>query len=35
LRDVDQYEGVHLVNNSSVQIVSSDNITEWRFTEER
>jgi hypothetical protein len=29
------YERVHLVQRRTVQIVSSKNITEWRFTEER
>lgn len=35
LRDRNPYEGTHLVAGGTVEIVSSENIVEWRFTEER
>jgi hypothetical protein len=35
VRDISPYEGVLLVYGGTVQIVSSENITEWRFAEER
>jgi Abnormal spindle-like microcephaly-assoc'd, ASPM-SPD-2-Hydin len=35
LRDRNPYEGTHLVTGGVVQITSSENIVEWRFTEER
>jgi hypothetical protein len=37
LRERNPYEGVHLVGSGSktIQIISSENITDWRFTEER
>jgi hypothetical protein len=35
LRNGNPYEGVHLVTGGVVEIVSSENIDEWRFTEER
>jgi Abnormal spindle-like microcephaly-assoc'd, ASPM-SPD-2-Hydin len=35
LRDKNPYEGVHQVLGGVVEIVSSENIDDWRFTEER
>lgn len=35
LRNGNPYEGVHLVTGGVVEIVSSENIVEWRFTEEQ
>lgn len=35
LRDRNPYDGVHLVTGGITEIRSSDNIVEWRFTEER
>lgn len=33
LRDSNPYQGVHTTTGGPIEIVSSDNITEWRFTE--
>ena len=35
LRNRNPYEGVHIVTGGTVEIVSSENIVEWHFTEER
>lgn len=35
LREQNPYEGIHLVAGGVVEVVSSDNIEEWRFTEQR
>ena len=35
LRDGNPYEGTHLTTGGETQIVNSENITQWSFTEVR